>query len=219
MLDDNSIIIGSQEDFAERLKFAIADRSQSKVSDLTGVPKGSIGAYLKGQIPTAPVLFNFADGLGVDARWLAIGEGSPNLHKAGSTIYVPKYDVRLSAGSGSIETRSEQIGSLAFNAEFLAKLDARDGSGLVIVEASGDSMMPTICDGAAVLLDTRSTNWVDGIWGFAFGEMLRLKRLRKGLDFLEIISDNPKYGPEILTEADQDKIQLIGRVKWIGQRV
>lgn len=217
MLDNNNIIIDSQESFAARLKLAIGERSQAKVSELTGVPKGSIGAYLKGQMPTARVLFNIADGLEVEARWLATGEGSPTQHMAGEIVFIPKYDVRLSAGAGAIETRSEQIGSLAFNTDYLSKLDARDGQGLIVVTASGDSMSPTIADGASVLLDTRSNHWVDGIWGFAIGDELRLKRLHKGVDYIDIISDNPKYSPERLIGDDMNRITLIGRVRWVGQ--
>lgn len=88
---------------------------------------------------------------------------------------------------------------------------------MIVVTASGDSMSPTIADGATVLLDTRSNHWVDGIWGFAIGDELRLKRLHKGVDYIDIISDNPKYSPERLSGDDMNRITLIGRVRWVGQ--
>ena len=77
-------------------------------------------------------------------------------------------------------------------------------------------MEPTIPDGARVLLDLKDNRLREGIFGFRLDDELRVKRLRRINEGVEIISDNPRYEPERLVGHDLDRFAVIGRVWWMG---
>jgi phage repressor protein C with HTH and peptisase S24 domain len=201
----------------ERLREAMGEVTQAELARRVGVTKSSISSYLGGSAPSFLVGAALADALGVEPRWLATGIGPVNADHEATPILIPRYDVMLSAGAGAWSDRAQQIGSLAFQRSYLAKLGAADGKGLIVLGMGGDSMAPTLRDGATVLVQTNLTGWEDGVWAFAQDNLLRLKRLQRGLSKLTIISDNPQYAPEELPSEEADALQLIGKCKWAGQ--
>lgn len=167
-------------------------------------------------MPGAVALIALSEALRLNPKWLATGEGVPDIDGHELTR-VPRYDAQLAAGPGAWQDRAEQRDGLVFSKDYLAKFGAIDGDGLIILDVAGDSMEPTIRDGAVALVDTRDLRWSDGIWAFVLGDTLRVKRLRRGLRSLQVISDNPAYPPEEITAAEEDQLHLIGRVRWVGQ--
>jgi SOS-response transcriptional repressor LexA len=202
--------------FAARLQFAAPDLSQAEIARRAGVPKSNLNKYIGGVQPPITALVALARALDVDPVWLGTGEGA--WKTVGSDLVrVTRYDVQLAAGAGTWLDRAGQLDGLVFSRDFLARLGAPDGSGLFLLGVVGDSMEPTIRDGAVVLVDGRELRFADGLWAFALGDQLRIKRLRRGLHALEVISDNPAYPPEQIAAADTDSLTLIGRVRWVGQ--
>lgn len=67
-------------DFPTRLKRAVdhagLDWSQTRLAEYFGTKKQTVDGWMRGSEPLATMLFSVADKLGVDARWLATGEGS-----------------------------------------------------------------------------------------------------------------------------------------------
>lgn len=64
-------------DFGERLRQA-ADKKgipyeQTKIGNYLGVPKQKVDGWMNGSLPRADTLFEIADKLGADPRWLATG--------------------------------------------------------------------------------------------------------------------------------------------------
>ncbi len=59
----------------ERLKMAIGERSARAVADEAGVSEGTVRNLLNGGIPKLDSLLRIADATGVDAGWLATGQG------------------------------------------------------------------------------------------------------------------------------------------------
>lgn len=215
----NDVMASSQADDSEigaRLRFAMGDRTPTEAARLCGVPRGSLTGYLAGKMPSAKALILLAHGLQVDPAWLATGEGAPEL-QGGDLVRVRRYDLQLAAGPGSWLERAEERDGLVFSRDYLARLGAPDGDGLFVLDVAGDSMEPTIRDGAVVLVDGRDPQLVDGIWAFALGDTLRVKRLRRGLRAIQIVSDNPAYPPEEIGVSDEASLRLIGRVRWVGQ--
>jgi phage repressor protein C with HTH and peptisase S24 domain len=72
-------------------------------------------------------------------------------------------------------------------------------------------MEPLIADGARVVLNLRDTRLREGIFGFRTGDELRMKRLRRLADGVEILSENPRYEPERLIGPDLEHFQIIGK--------
>ena len=85
---------------------------------------------------------------------------------------------------------------------------------LKLFKASGDSMESTIEDGNILLVDTSRTDYHNGgIYVLTINNDWFVKRLRLKINGdLEIISDNPKYDPEILRPNTDIEINVVGRV-------
>jgi hypothetical protein len=85
---------------------------------------------------------------------------------------------------------------------------------LKLFKASGDSMETTIEDGNILLVDTSRTDYHNGgIYVLTINNDWFVKRLRLKINGdLEIISDNPKYEPEILKPNTDIEINVVGRV-------
>jgi phage repressor protein C with HTH and peptisase S24 domain len=88
---------------------------------------------------------------------------------------------------------------------------------LLLLRATGDSMTPTIPDGALVLVD-RSKREIggDAIYLVSLDGEPRVKRVRKNIDgSLSLICDNREaYEPERLSRAEAERLTVHGRVCW-----
>ena len=167
---------------------------------------------LKGKSePGAFKLARIAKVLNVSLEWLATGTGQPNGTVQGF-VEIPLLDVQLAAGAGSITDLAQQIGLVPMDMAMLRALGRSSSDGLRFVEAEGDSMEPLISDGARVLVDTRDTRFREGVFAFRLGDELRIKRLRRrGLDGVEVISDNTHYEPELLEGHALEHFAILGR--------
>lgn len=161
--------------------------------------------------PGAFKLARIAKVLGVSMEWLATGAGRPN-SGGGGYVDIPLLDVRLAAGAGSINDLAQQIGVVPMTRDMLQIMGMANAEGLRFVMAEGDSMEPLISDESSVLVDTRDTRLREGVFAFRLGDELRIKRLRRlGLDGIEVISENPRYEPEVLQGHALDQFAILGR--------
>lgn len=130
--------------------------------------------------------------------------------------YVPAYsDVRASAGHGVFNDDMQPTTYLAFRKDWLnsRSLKVKD---LVIIFTDGDSMSPTIPDGATLVID-RSRNYPkDGkIYVIRIDDRLYVKRVQWILNGgLRLISDNKFYEPLDISrsELEQGNIEVIGQI-------
>jgi transcriptional regulator with XRE-family HTH domain len=101
----------------------------------------------------------------------------------------------------------------AFPVSFLSKQLQTSGKQLVIIEAEGDSMAPTIMPGEKVIVDTsRKAPSPDGLYAIrdAFENVIirRLQLLRAAKPSrIKVISDNPKHATE---EIALSELELVG---------
>lgn len=139
------------------------------------------------------------------------------------SVQIPRYGVQLSAGNGHWnEDELTPLDYIPFTREFLQKkLNRKSTNDLLILEASGDSMLPTIAEGDLVLVDQRLKTQTDGIFAFVQDGLARVKRFK----FLtggrvQLVSDNKElYTPETLSNEEAEYLHIIGRVCWIGHTV
>jgi transcriptional regulator with XRE-family HTH domain len=102
----------------------------------------------------------------------------------------------------------------AFPVSFLSKQLQTSGKQLVIIEAEGDSMAPTIMPGEKVIVDTsRKTPSPDGLYAirdsFAAVIIRRLQLLRAARPSrVKIISDNSKHAAE---EVALSELEIVGK--------
>ncbi len=194
----------------------MGETPQAIVRKRADISSTSMSLYVQGQrVPKFIDGVRLARALGVDPAWLATGVGSPNAANDGYHA-VPIYDVRLAAGVAAFADAADQIGEMPFDRQLLRDLGRSSPDGLAVFQAEGDSMWPTIQDGARVLTDLKDTRLREGVFAFRTGDELRIKRLRRLVDGIEIRSDNDRYPPEILKGDDADEVAIIGAVLWTG---
>lgn len=210
-LDEDGYAAGR---FAERLESALGRLEKGVLARRARIGASTLTKYLQGAAePGAFKAARIAKVLGVNLTWLLTGEGAPNAAAEGYAG-VPIYDVRLAAGCASFAEGARVIGEAAFDFTMLRQLGRTSTEGLGILEADGDSMETTIPDGARVLIDLKDVRLREGIFAFRLDDELRIKRLRRVSDGVEIISDNPRYNPEKIEGADLDRFAIIGRALW-----
>ena len=206
----------SQPDFASRLQAAVGARVVAVVAKRADISTSTFSDYLAGKSePSLSRAARIARELGVSLQWLATGEGLPNA-AAGGFASVRIFDIRLAAGAATFDVGARVIGEMPFDRELLRQLGRGAADQLGVVEADGDSMEPTIADGARVVIDFADTRLREGIFAFRVFDELRIKRLRRIHDGVEVLSDNPRYPPEALIGDRMDGFAVIGRALWSG---
>jgi len=125
----------------------------------------------------------------------------------------------VAAGSGRIAYDEATIGHVAFSTRWLKELGlVADLSGLVSV--TGESMMPTISDGALALVDFRAKTIESGkIFVFRMGDEVMVKRLfliqDDGNIGISISSDNLYFPPLRLFGESAEGVHPIAKVRAI----
>lgn len=129
--------------------------------------------------------------------------------------FIPRYDVRTSAGNGS-HVPDEQVKEQphAYRRSFFTERGIRPEA-CVVVKNDGDSMEGTISDGAVMLVDTDQRDVLDGkIYVIRYDHELRTKRLYKRPGGgLIIASDSPDYPDLNITAEEAHHVEIIGRVR------
>lgn len=211
--------------FAERLKLVVGEEAIRSFAERTGIASSSIHQYLTGKSdPSRVNVIKMADAGNVRVEWLATGEGPKKrgeVEDSGLDLdvfaLVPRYDVEVSAGGGTLVDGEAVIGAMAFKREWLKRMGL-ELQKLALVTTKGDSMEPTLIDGDIVLVDLRQTDITDGaIHVLRNDNGVLVKRLQLALNDQVIVrSDNKIYSA---LETTRDKLNVGGRVVWRGGRM
>ncbi|HUN57756.1 MAG TPA: helix-turn-helix transcriptional regulator [Candidatus Binataceae bacterium] len=214
------------EEFRRRLRLIM--QQFGSVADLAravGVSDNAIYKWVSGRgQPGMISLVNLAKAAGVSVEWLATGQGTPAKEKAETVavpepaefIIMPNHVLKSGGNRNSIQS-SQIVDYLSFRGDWLRRVINTDPRSLLLVEAVGDAMSPTIDEGDLVLADLRESRFRhDGIYVFRAGGTLAIKRIQRQSDGMLLIrSDNSAYEP---SRAKPDDLSTIGRVLWIGGR-
>jgi phage repressor protein C with HTH and peptisase S24 domain len=130
-------------------------------------------------------------------------------------VEIPEYDVRLSAGGGTLIESDRRKGSWRFPTDYVSRELRAHARGLSIVEVIGDSMEPRLLPGDRIAVDHSDTNPTPpGIFALWDGFGLVVKHVQRihGTAKVLLVSENPMYPPyEVLI----DEIKIIGRIKSV----
>lgn len=206
--------------FGARLAEAMSPEKPTAFAQRIGVPQNTVSKYVRGAGSAGPrldIVAKMADGLGCSIDWLVWGRGQgPEADK--SFIRIPRFDATLAAGAGSWNDGRRHLDDIPFTAEFLRKrLNRTSTMGLSVLTAAGDSMAPTIADGALLLVDEDDKHLTDAVFAFVLDGDARVKRFRRTLTGITLVSDNPDYPAESVSGDDLAKLQIIGKVLWGAQ--
>jgi len=196
--------------------------SVAELARLIGVSDNAIYKWLSGRgQPSVANLVALAKASKVSVEWLATGHESAVAKlppqrgsERGDFTYPPRYDAD---GRGAL--RSEQVVDyLAFKTEWVRTRLNADPRNLLLIEAVGDSMSPTLEESDLILVDLNEPRFRhDGIYVLRRENLLEVKRLqRRPDDSLNIICDNPAYSPAVISG---DSVYVIGRVIWAAGRL
>lgn len=184
-----------------------------------------VGQYLRAERPlNIKAARKFALGLGV-----SIEEFSPELASQitdaanhisqddqDEFVTVRRLAVRFSAGHGSEAVEEEEESRLSFRREYLRAIGANPQN-VVAVYVSGVSMVPTLLDGAIVLIDKNNKIIHNNkIYGIRYDGQLLIKRVLREHGKLIARSDNPANNPDIDLEKKKVDFEVLGRAFWCG---
>ena len=215
---------------ARLLSLKESDETEGEFAHRGGISPGTLTSYKKGKGSFGlHEIAKICDALRIDPHWLLFGTRSnevaeiatlmdSGLISSPELIHLPFYDAVLSAGSGMIATNEHASGEVSLQRQFLHDLGGNPEF-CYIVQARGDSMWPTIPDGAYLIVDGSKTVPEDGlIYHFNVNERVVVKRARWRMDGrLYLTSDNAAAGyPEESFAADRvDDLHVGGRVLYV----
>ena len=173
----------------------------------------------------------YADDKTADASAVGCGKSSATAGQGGvgtadtsvvapdgvQTIYVPKVEARLSAGTGSLEVADNIRGYFGFRSDWLHRKGCP--SQMVLMSITGDSMRPTLENGDLALINLAQTDIVSGgIYAVGVDDSVLVKRLDKRPGKIVLVSDNrDAYAAQELDMTDEivrESLRVIGRVLW-----
>lgn len=215
-----------------RIRFLIdtMGMSQGQFARRLGIDPANISKHLNGRLPITKGLVNrIAADMGVSKHWLAYGEGVPFpksedvegggcgrlTGEEGCSPYprisdnaIPVYDIDVTAGNRELsrEFTSDRI------IGYVNIPEVRRGTS--VVRVNGDSMMPSICDGAFVAI--RPVTDVSCIfWGQIYVVVLDdfrvVKHVRRHPDPSMVIlrSENPLYDDMEIARSKIRKLYIV----------
>jgi phage repressor protein C with HTH and peptisase S24 domain len=188
-----------------------------------GVSDNAIYKWLAGRgQPSVGNLVALARAARVSVEWLATGAESAQSRPAARSvegsdyIFMPRNRIRF-AGARSRSIRSEQVvDSIAFRASWIKQRLRADPRELILIEAEGDSMAPTIEDSDLMLASLAEPRFrQDGIYLLRRENGIEVKRIQRRQDGkLVLSSDNKRYEAMVVSS-----VGIIGRVIWTGGAV
>ncbi len=212
----------------DRIKEIKKLNSDLDVAEILGISRTALAERKRRSSIPFEEIIRFSDKEGLSHEWLLTGKG-PERYVDKATFFgenqidrpvTARVDVFTLAGAGSpkLLTEYEPIESIWLPLEFT-------GPNIVPVKIRGQSMYPTIWDGALVGVDTGDKVVISGeiyaIWIPYEGAVV--KRLFMEFDRVMVKSDNPQFPTlsipykELEAGGHGDNF-ILGRVKWVIQK-
>lgn len=205
--------------FPERIAELIdANGGPTKTSKMLEVSMDTIYKWKSGK---SRMPFNAAYKLtrtvGVSMDWLATGIHRHAGTVADGLVRVKRFNIGLSAGDGATNC-GELIEPLEFRRDWLRSHIGVSPEKLTVVYAMGDSMEPTIRNGALLLVDNSSRVIKnDGVYAFRMDDSLFIKRVQTQMTGgVLLLSDNSAYPPQAIDDLERVQFTILGQVRWVG---
>lgn len=208
---------------AERLRQVrknLGDIDREAFADLVGISKNTLAHYERGErTPDADVLLRYRDHCHVDMNWLVSGDTSGAVVPPAGEVftYLPFYEeVEAAAGHGATVVADAAHSVMGFARDLLREAGASPHH-CTVIRARGDSMAPTLPEGALLVVDRSQQEIVanGSIMVVGVENDLLVKRIRRRLDgMIELISDNPAYPPETIGRDTIEQLRVVGRVVY-----
>lgn len=212
--------------------------NQDEFAEELGMHLRSYQRFESGERQPPAKALQALNNLGFDVNWVLTGAGEMHRRSHGLAeepavfrgkaeelgagfVLVPRLDIQTSAGSGAWVDREQAVDFLAFREAWVRRVLRTDPANLVLIEAWGDSMDPTIRSGDLLLIDRAVDRVVDdAIYVLVISGNSVVKRVQRFADgALTVKSDNRAYADEPLTPEKAADLRVAGRVRWIGRLI
>lgn len=208
----------------QRIKFLRGNLSQGEFAEKVGISKGSIGGYERNEnSPSADAILKICSINNISVEWLLYGRNplQQNLQTNDSTfVMIPRVVASLAVGGKRLESSGKSLGLYSFRSDWINKKG--NVSQMVLIDVTGDSMLPEIKHGDMLLIDQSKID-ILGYDYYAVGieNTIYIKQLRTKPGQLILHSLNPDYEDIIvdLNVENQDSVCIIGRVLWVGREL
>ena len=136
-------------------------------------------------------------------------------------VPIPEVEVRAAAGAGALnDDHPQQIGVWPLSARVIEQELRAPPNALRVISVLGDSMLPTLCDGDRIMVDTsHRTPSPPGLYVLWDGTGLVTKRVTVipgDPPQVRLHSDNQLYSPY---DCHPDEINIVGRVVLAAKRM
>lgn len=204
--------------FFDRVSMALGIRNLSELATILRVNRSSVTQARKNNSVPANWLLALMRSHGLNPDWLEGADGpkwlTPGDADGNDFFPVPKVQARLCAGAGSFEVGDRIEDHYSFKTAWLQRKGTKDR--MVLMDVFGNSMAPEIKDGDTVLIDQSQTDIIAGtIFAVGVEDTIMVKRIEKHPGKLVLLSDNKEYAPIFLSDAEMDRVRIIGKVLWI----
>lgn len=195
--------------------------ARSELASLLGMPYSTLAEIENDRMKSSTKLHRIAEALKVRPDWLETGRGQRDAPEAvEDSTWADIRGVRTAAalGDGAQPDEYAETHKLKFRADSLRRKGLR-GEQLCVIYGRGESMLPRIKSGDAILFDTTDKTPRDGsLYVVTYGRDLLAKQLVElgGRWFMQSLNkDDPKWRKPI--PIDETKgFEIHGRVRWIG---
>lgn len=168
--------------------------------------------------------------LGINIDWLVSGEGAMMIGQETGEgravapaldpdlVLLPRFDVQASAGSGSMIHSEQVVDYFAIRRSWIRDRLRCAPENVVLIEAIGDSMEPTIGHGDLLLVDISAPKLRDSsIYVLSLDGELLVKRIERRLGGgIAVKGDNPRYDVEVFAADQVSLLTIVGQVVWHG---
>jgi phage repressor protein C with HTH and peptisase S24 domain len=220
---DQSVTEGGEGGFVGRLRSLMRPKeTESAFAARLVQPLPTVRKWLAGKTqPRGKTLAAIATKLGVTAEWLASEEGANVAVLRPDLVFVPRYEFRVSAGGGAWPDDEQVLDSMAFQREWVRHKLGRDPARLMLTEARGSSMEPTIESGDMLLVDLgdRGLVYEQPVVARLDGVLVVKRIWSAGRDAIRVRGDaEGEQGGEVIPRDQvDDRLHIIGRVRWIAR--
>ncbi|MBE5527719.1 repressor [Laribacter hongkongensis] len=218
--------------------------SRDEFAKRIGITRSSLQLYEEGvREPKPSTLIAISEAFSVRIEWLMLGEysstlpprdaadvvdaGCPCVDTLGNPVnlqdfvFIPRYNLKASAGHGMDANGEKPIFSMAFRRYWIDNFLRLDPHDLSVISVKGDSMEGVLNDRDVILVNHADNAPKDGLYVLRIDGDLVVKRLQRKLGGkIGIISANEAYAPYDIDLNDlPNDFAIVGRVVWFGRQL
>lgn len=210
----------------DRIRSCRSGMTRDEFAALLELHVNTVGKFERGiTIPDAHTLIRMAVIGKCSPDWLLTGEVkssgvefSVHAVERGDFVYVPHFDVAMSAGNGAFCDVEHVIAMRPFDTGYIRNVLGIQHNELAVVSVVGNSMEPYLRSKDLAMLDLRARDVsTEGIHAIRLDSALMIKQLQRLPGRLRVSSANTEYAPFDVDGAEEQRdFSVLGRVRWGG---